>query len=387
MSAITSVPGWSPSAVAALNEQFQLYSAGQTAGTWTTVASNVGVDRPYDAAAIARIPQWSPGALTGLAGRFGRDSGGRDGAGWAAVAGAARRNDLDTSARFAQLRGWSTGSATALSTAHTADRGGLSAAQWAVIATNFGTDEDDATAGLAQLPGWSPGPAQALARAYASDDLGATPDEWVSAAAEVPSTGDQVAAVQALLEGGEVPPDPRLARLVALELRGAEQTDTGAWYQSWSADQRVRIRALTEPEGPEVAARIAWHGGEPDVSGADDMRALPLDTLTEPGAPLEVTASLNGERLAVAVAVVPDLVRLEVINALSEGGERWALTDAGPVVLRAVAAPDTPAAYRQLVWTGGEVDPTHPYDRRIVRDADIEPDTGELRVGVAVQLP
>lgn len=385
MSAISSVPGWSASAVATLNQQFEAWSGGQSAATWTTIASNVGVDKPLDAAAIARIPQWSAGALVGLASRFGRDDGGRDGAAWAAIATAARRNDLDTSARFAQVRGWATEALTSLSGDFASDRGGLSAAQWVVIGTNFGTDQAPATAGLAQLPGWSPGPAQALSQAYASDDLGATPDEWVAAAAEVPSTGDQVGAVQALLQGGGVEPDPRLAKLVSLEVSGAEQDDSGLWYQAFSADQAVRIRALTEPEGPDVAARIAWSGGEADVSGADDMRAVSLGRLTVPGTPAVVAASLNGQRLSVRVAVVPDLVRLDVSNALSEGEERWSLTDTGPVVLRVVAEPDTPAAYRQLVWTGGEVDPAHPHDRRVVRAEDIDPVTGELRIGVAVK--
>lgn len=188
----------------------------------------------------------------------------------------------------------------------------------------------------------------------------------------------------------QTPPDPPPAsfELRELSVSGTDRTSSGLHYQVYQAGQFVRIRAITSPDSAEAHAALAWSGGEPDFSGAPNLRAVSLAKLTEPGKPTLVSAALQGRSLAVKVAVVPDLLRFDVSNAEAAGANAWGIDgdDEQPTVVKVVANPDTQAAYAQLVWTGGEVDPTHPYDRRIVRAADIDPSTGELAIRVKVRL-
>lgn len=125
-------------------------------------------------------------------------------------------------------------------------------------------------------------------------------------------------------------------RLTGLRVYGARPSGDD-WYQTWSPWESVLVQALTEPAGAEVA----WEGGDPDPLGRADWHCLPRNRLSEPGAPFRIGASLGADRFEVSVAIVPELVGVE----LESGGEG--------VRVRARLAPDEAAAYRHLRWNGG----------------------------------
>lgn len=371
-SSITSVPRWSKTSVAALNAAFQANSAGQTSQTWVSIASNIGVDLPDDAAAVARIRGWAPGSLITLASRYSRDSGGRTGTEWAAIATVAQINDTNTVATFGAIASWSTGALIGLSSAFAQDRGILSAAQWAKLATTLGADETDAVAAFARLSSWAPATVQSLADSFAKDNLGYTAFQWAEVAAK---TGPPVSAVQAALKGGVNPP-PGPPELDSLEVAGAEKTDDGLYYQFYAPGQTVRIRAVTTPDTPDAHARIAWTGGEPDFSGAPNLRAISLGTLTAVGKPATVTAALGDTHLSVQVAVVPSVVGFDVSDAVSDGDATWGLSaeTGATATVRAMVVPDTQEAFAFLQWSGGAPDPSGAKNKRVVsHDAFTDP--------------
>jgi len=179
---------------------------------------------------------------------------------------------------------------------------------------------------------------------------------------------EELAAVQQLIAKLSVEPSPQPANLVRLEVSGAEKTSGGLYYQAYQPGQCVRIRAVTEPDMPSAHSEINWVGGSPDFSGAANLRAVSLGTLTTPGAPTKVTATLGGESLAVEVAVVPNILGLEVSGANGDGDNKWSVdpADDTQTVVRAVVEPDTLEAYKFLKWQGGEIDGKNPYDRRFL---------------------
>ncbi|TNE61162.1 MAG: hypothetical protein EP335_17060 [Alphaproteobacteria bacterium] len=181
-------------------------------------------------------------------------------------------------------------------------------------------------------------------------------------------------------------PSPAPARLTGLEVSGAEKTQSGLYYQFYAPDQSVRLLAVTEPNTPAAWAGISWQGGKADFSGAANQRMVPLDTLTKPGSPVTVTASLAGKSLSAQVAVVPGLDRLLVTNATTDGSGRWTLVPNthGMISVQAVTVPDTMAAYAFLSWTGGNTDGLNrPNFRQVNSDAV---SGGALPVSAAIKV-
>jgi hypothetical protein len=158
--------------------------------------------------------------------------------------------------------------------------------------------------------------------------------------------------------------------LAALEIVGARLHGGDLWYQTYAPGQVVQIRAVTSPPSVE-AVPLEWQGGEPDPDGRPDWRALPLDRLSAPGSPFTIRAILGGEALERRIAVIPDLIGVEMTRAHT----------LGMVWVRAVMSPATKDAFPHLNWYGGTVDQNHPLDRRLVSLQDITAD-GK---GVAVE--
>jgi hypothetical protein len=158
--------------------------------------------------------------------------------------------------------------------------------------------------------------------------------------------------------------------LVALEIIGARQHGGDLWYQTYSPGQVIHIRAVTSPPSMQTIP-IEWQGGEPDADGRPDWRALPLDRLSAPGSAFTIRAVLGGETRVTRIAVIPDLIGVELTRAGT----------LGMVWVRAVMSPATKDAFPHLNWYGGTIDPNHPHDRRLVSLQDIAAD-GK---GVAVE--
>lgn len=158
--------------------------------------------------------------------------------------------------------------------------------------------------------------------------------------------------------------------LAELEIIGARLHGGDLRYQTYAPGQVVHIRAVTSPPSVE-ALPIEWQGGEPDPAGRPDWRALPLDRLSAPGAPFKIRAILGGATLETRIAVIPDLIGVELTRAGTPG----------MVWVRAVMSPASKDAFPHLNWYGGTVDPNHPLDRRLVSLQDIAAD-GK---GVAVE--
>jgi hypothetical protein len=90
--------------------------------------------------------------------------------------------------------------------------------------------------------------------------------------------------------------------------------------------------------------------------------------LSAPEAPFSIRASLDGASLEACIAVVPELIGIEVIRShdieRENGGFDTMASDAAWI--RARLSPATEAAFRHLTWYGGSVDSNHPFDRRLV---------------------
>lgn len=184
------------------------------------------------------------------------------------------------------------------------------------------------------------------------------------------------------------PPPPADVSLDSLTVNGAEKSDSGLFYQFYSKDQTVRILAVTTPNTPEAWAKISWQGGGADFSNAANVRSVPLSTLTVPGTPNTVIATVNGKSLSVQVAVVPDILGFDVTGAQSDGDAEWSFEqgEKAPVIVRAVVEPDTQAAYKFLKWVGGETDPKNPNDRRLVIGDEFTDPSKPLPVKVEINL-
>lgn len=165
------------------------------------------------------------------------------------------------------------------------------------------------------------------------------------------------------------------AKLISVVVSGAERIRDGQYYQFFQPGQSVRVRAVTDPDTADAHAALVWHGGEPDFSGAPNLRSLSLATLGEVGRPMTVTATLAGKSLSVQIAVVPEILGFDVKGAFSDGNTTWSVDGdlTGPVVVRALVNPATEAAYRFLAWTGGKPDPDARLDRRLVAPTEIAP--------------
>jgi len=198
----------------------------------------------------------------------------------------------------------------------------------------------------------------------------------------------ELAAVQQLIAKLSVEPSPQQANLVHLEVSGAEKTSGGLYYQAYQPGQCVRIRAVIEPDTPSAHSEINWVGGSPDFSGAANLRDVLLGNLTTPGSPTKVTAMLGGKSLAVEVAVVPNILGLDVSGANSDGDNKWSVdpADDTQTVVRAVVEPDTQAAYKFLKWQGGKTDDTNPYDRRLLPADAFKDPSKPVPVEVEVNL-
>ena len=196
-------------------------------------------------------------------------------------------------------------------------------------------------------------------------DIGTLTERLTTYSAEPPTAFSVV--IKNVPKSGVVPP-VTTGRLVELKVNGAEHTPSGIWYQSYAPGQSIFLQAVTEPATPEVQQQIRWQGGTPDPFGYANLRTVPLDRLTPRGAPFIVQASLGDQTKSVKVAVVPNLLRFDVTGAQSEGENTWGLNSQGDstAVVRAVVEPDTTEAYTFLTWSGGEVDPRNPHDRRLV---------------------
>jgi hypothetical protein len=161
-------------------------------------------------------------------------------------------------------------------------------------------------------------------------------------------------------------------RLYELQILGARLHESGLWYQTYAPGQAISIRAVTTSPSAQ-GLPIKWQGGEPDPEGRPDWRSLPLDWLSAPEAPFSIRASLDGISLEACIAVVPELIRIELVYSQSiereNGGFDTIASDA--VWIRALLSPATEAAFRHLNWYGGSVDPNHPYDRRLVSFREI----------------
>jgi hypothetical protein len=102
-----------------------------------------------------------------------------------------------------------------------------------------------------------------------------------------------------------------------------------------------------------------------------------------------VQARVGTQTASVTVAVIPDLVRLDVTEAYAQSDGKWAMDVSGqdtPAVVRAVTEPDTETAHRYLTWSGGQTDPAHPYDRRLVTLAALAGADHGLPVDVEINL-
>lgn len=159
---------------------------------------------------------------------------------------------------------------------------------------------------------------------------------------------------------GETQPRPRLQELRVLGARPMG----GDWYQTWSPGEVVLVQALTDPAGAEVT----WEGGAPDPLGRPDWRALPRDRLSDPGVPFRIEARLGDQRGEARIAVVPELVGIEVRG---QG-------DGAGVLVRARLAPEDAAAFRHLHWDGGAVRPGEPEGQRLLTAADLAAGGGRL---------
>ena len=171
-------------------------------------------------------------------------------------------------------------------------------------------------------------------------------------------------------------------RLTKLEIVGAHRHSSGLWYQTYAPGQIIRIRAVTTAPSSD-ALTLEWQGGEPDPKDRPDWRALPLDRLSAPGSPFSVRALLGGEVREARIAVVPDLLGVELSRAHTPGGgdDKSDSVPSGTAWVRAVLSPATEEAFQHLNWYGGSVDPNHPLDRRLVSLQEIASD-GK---GVAVE--
>ncbi len=186
------------------------------------------------------------------------------------------------------------------------------------------------------------------------------------------------------------PPPAKIPRLVELKVSGAEQSPAGVWYQAYSPDQSIRIQAVTDPPSSEAQGQIVWRGGVSDPTGYPALRCVPLNAITPFGTFLTVEATLGEQNKSARVAVAPNLVSLDISDAYAQPGDQWGLDAENkdkPAVVRAVVEPDTEDAYKYLKWTGGKVDPVHPYDRRmvtfeeVVRAGSVLPVEVELNLG------
>jgi len=170
--------------------------------------------------------------------------------------------------------------------------------------------------------------------------------------------------------------------LTGLEIVGARLHGGGLWYQTYAPGEVIYIRAVASPPS-EQALPIEWQGGEPDPEGRPDWRTLPLDRVSAPEAPFSVWAILGEDRLEARIAVVPELIGVEVSRAHFPDQESGTpdIRASGAVWVRSVMFPPTEEAFRHLNWYGGSVDPAHPLDRRLVSLREIVND-GK---GVAVE--
>jgi hypothetical protein len=167
-----------------------------------------------------------------------------------------------------------------------------------------------------------------------------------------------------------VPPVPQVkpGRLVALNVNDAEHTSGGIWYQSYAPGQSILLQAVTEPATPEVHEQIHWQGGSPGPSGHADLRTVSRDRLTPKGAPIIVQASLDYETKSVKVAVVPNLVALDVYGAEHTRGGIWyqSYAPGQSILLQAVTDPARPEVHGQIHWQGGSPGPSGHADLRTV---------------------
>lgn len=182
------------------------------------------------------------------------------------------------------------------------------------------------------------------------------------------------------------PPPPSDAVLKKLEVSGLEQTKNGLYYQFYSKDQSARVKAVTEPNLSEDWGNITWQGGEKDFSGANNLRAISLDKLTKQGSPVSITAKLNGGSRSVDVAVVPNLLSLEVVGATNDGNGSWSADSEAPVIVTATINPDSHAAYQFISWTGGEPVAGKGNNIRQVDLSTIQPGSKGLPVSAAIKV-
>ncbi|MGD9164287.1 MAG: hypothetical protein PVF13_05960 [Chromatiales bacterium] len=185
-----------------------------------------------------------------------------------------------------------------------------------------------------------------------------------------------------------IPPAPgQGGRLSELQILGARLHESGLWYQTYAPGQALSVRAVTTSQTAQALA-IEWQGGEPDPEGRPDWRSLPLDRLSEPEAPFSIRASLDGISLEASIAVVPELIGVEVVHPQSiereNGGFGTIASD--EVWIRARLCPATESAYRHLNWYGGSVDPNHPHDRRLVSFRELTAFTVEANRGLCYRL-
>lgn len=182
------------------------------------------------------------------------------------------------------------------------------------------------------------------------------------------------------------PPAPVDVTLNSLTVSGAEKSESGLYYQFYNKDQTVRVLAKTTPNTPDAWAKIDWHGGSLDFSGAANVRAVPLNTLTSPGTPVTITATVNGKSLSVQVAVVPNLMSLEVTGATSDGNGAWRVEGDAPVTVCATTSPDTSEAFQFINWEGGKADTGKGNNVRLVDPSEITSDSQGLPVSAAIKV-
>ncbi|MCF7965748.1 MAG: hypothetical protein K9L79_09450 [Methylobacter tundripaludum] len=185
---------------------------------------------------------------------------------------------------------------------------------------------------------------------------------------------DEVQLLVAYLSEALTPPPPEKGRLLRLEVSGAQKIDDNRYIADYAPVGNVVIRAVVEPNDPSVIESLNWEGGE--SGSTKDCRLIPLDRITRKDSPAVITAWLGDTRLQISVTVRPLLGGLDVSNAIYNG-ERWIAqysADGEPVTVRATMMPDIPDAYRYLSWDGGNIDPQHQNDRRLVpRNAVTQP--------------
>ncbi len=141
---------------------------------------------------------------------------------------------------------------------------------------------------------------------------------------------------------------------------------------------QITITATTTPDSPEAWSHIVWTGGA--KGNADNTRLVPVDQVTKKGAPLVVTAEIDGGNSPAQSArfiIVPKFDDLEVSGAKEATTDLWSADysaeQGASVIVKAKLSPDTAEAHSHLDWSGGKQDDKNPKDRRLVPRDKVTP--------------